>query len=74
MTDVDDAIDKFIRLRQDHRDAREVEEATYYKAQAAKAQVFRRMGLRPYVKKHMAEVGDAIKARERELEGQQTNE
>ena len=69
MTDVEDAIDKFIRLRQDHRDAREVEEATYYKAQAAKAQLFRRMGLDPYVVKNMARVGDAIKAREQELEG-----
>lgn len=69
MTDVEDAIDKFIRLRQDHRDAREVEEANYYKAQAAKAQLFRRMGLDPYVVKNMARVGDAIKAREQELEG-----
>lgn len=69
MTDVEDAIDKFIRLRQDNRDAREVEEATYYKAQAAKAQVFRRMGLQPYNARHMAQVGDAIKAREQERGG-----
>lgn len=70
MIDSGEVVDRFLTLRQKHRAAQAAEENAYYTAQSAKEAIFRKMGLDPYNREHLAAVGKAIRERETELKGE----